>query len=61
MMNDWLREAEESAKIEAKVIIGNIIDAANEKDIKPSWYVDKVVKNINIFKTVINIKRKEYL
>ena len=49
-MEDWLREAKESAKIEAKCIIEDIVDTATKKDLEPNWYVEEVVKHINILK-----------
>lgn len=49
-MDDWLVEAKERAKSEAKDFIENMNDIADELNIEPIWFIEEVVKNIQFLK-----------
>ncbi len=49
-MDNWLEEAKEVAASEARRIIEELTDVANEKDLEPEWFIEEVVKNIHKLK-----------
>ena len=48
-MEDWLKDAKELAKSEAEYIVKNLIDVANTNNLDAEWFVEEVVKNIQVF------------
>ena len=48
-MEDWLKDAKELAKSEAEYFVKNLIDVANTNNLDAEWFVEEVVKNIQVF------------
>ncbi len=49
-MDNWLIDAKEKAKSEAKEFIEDMTDIANKLNIEPIWFIEEVVKNIHQLK-----------
>lgn len=53
-MEQWLKDAKELARSEAKDFIKDMTDIASKYDLEPEWFIEEVVKNIHQIKNTDN-------
>jgi hypothetical protein len=49
-MEQWLKEAKDTARNMAEEMVNEIRLAATEADLEPDWFLEEVVKNIHRIK-----------
>ena len=50
MIEQWLIEAKETAKIQAELFIEHMKRIADEENLEPVWFIEEVVMNIHKMK-----------